>query len=330
MKPYPILKAMFLTLLLTMAAWHGTAIYAEDYSSLVVVVDENQTGPEEVPQHESMEGQGMLSSSEQSESIFSKGGGSEIKIIEWNPDWPYADYSQIHTGAATYYPSANGYGITVCVNAGHGTQGGENYQTLCHPDGSPKVTGGSTSEGAVYATAVSSGTAMQNGYSEAEANLQIAMILKEKLLNDGFNVVMIREGSDVQLDNIARTVIANENADCHLALHYDSSASDKGFFCLTVPDVASYRSMEPVASHWQQHNDLAQYLAAGVSQAGSHIYGSGTMEMDLTQTSYSTIPSVDVECGDTASDLSPAAQERIADGLVLGLKQFFGVENGCP
>lgn len=35
---------------------------------------------------------------------------------------------------------------TVCVNAGHGTKGGESVKTLCHPDGSSKVTGGSTSQ----------------------------------------------------------------------------------------------------------------------------------------------------------------------------------------
>lgn len=29
---------------------------------------------------------------------------------------------------------------------------------------------------------------------------------------------MIRDGSDVQLDNVARTVMANNKADCHIAL----------------------------------------------------------------------------------------------------------------
>lgn len=41
------------------------------------------------------------------------------------------------------------------MNAGHGTSGGASVKTQCHPDGSPKTTGGSTAQGATYATAVS-------------------------------------------------------------------------------------------------------------------------------------------------------------------------------
>ena len=44
---------------------------------------------------------------------------------------------------------------------------------------------------------------------------------------------MIRDSEDVQLDNIARTVMANENANCHVAIHYDSTESDKGAFFIS-------------------------------------------------------------------------------------------------
>ena len=292
------------------------------------VNEEDIPAEENEGEHEDLEGQGMLSqSSEESESssVFasSKVNESGDEVIEWNPDWPYASYSQIHTGTAMLYRPENGNGVTVCVNAGHGTAGGWNYQTQCHPDGTPKVTGGSTAAGAVYAAAVSSGTVMQDGTEEGVANLQLAKILKEKLLARGFNVLMIRETDDVQLDNIARTVMANQCADCHLAIHYDSSASDKGFFFMSVPAVDSYRNMEPVASHWQQHMALGEAVLSGVIDCGNHIYGSGSMEIDLTQTSYSTIPSIDVECGDTASDWSSGAQEKIAEGIAEGVSRYF-------
>ena len=48
----------------------------------------------------------------------------------------------------------------------------------------------------------------------------MAKKLKEKLLAAGYDVLMIRDGSDVQLDNVARTVMANNKADCHIALHW--------------------------------------------------------------------------------------------------------------
>ena len=279
---------------------------------------------------EGIEGQGVLSQPSEgtdSASLFSssKMGEIEEEVIEWNPDWPFASFSQIHTGTARLYRLGNGNGVTVCVNAGHGTAGGDSVQTQCHPDGTPKVTGGSTAAGSTYATAVSSGMTMLDGTPEAVVNLQLSMILKEKLLALGFNVLMIRESDDVQLDNIARTVIANQNADCHLAIHYDSSTNDKGFFFISVPSDASYRSMEPVASHWQEHNALGEAVLSGAADCGNRIFGSGSMEIDLTQTSYSTIPSIDVECGDEASDWSYGVQEKIADGIALGVSRYFGM-----
>ena len=251
----------------------------------------------------------------------------------WNvalkSDYPYASFAKITAGSAIYYHngSANRKGKTVCVNAGHGTKGGSSVKTLCHPDGSAKVTGGTTSAGATTAVAVSAGMTFSDGTAESEVTLKMAKKLKEKLLADGYDVLMIREESDVQLDNVARTVIANNNADIHLALHWDSTASDKGCFYMSVPNNSTYRAMEPVASHWQSHNALGESLIAGLKGAGNKIFSSGSMEMDLTQTSYSTIPSVDIELGDKASGHSDATLEKLAQGLVSGIDSYFGLSH---
>ncbi len=249
--------------------------------------------------------------------------GSMITVDE---NWLYANYSAIKTGAAVMYRSgsANRKEITVCVNAGHGTSGGESVKTFCHPDGTPKVTGGSTASGAIKAAAVSSGMTFADGTPERDVTLALAKVLKDKLLADGYDVVMIRESDDVQLDNIARTVIANNTADCHIALHWDSTTSDKGAFYMSVPNVASYRAMEPVASNWQKHNNLGENLIAGLRTAGVKIFSGGSMAMDLTQTSYSTVPSVDIELGDKVSDHSAAAMEVLANGLLAGINSYFG------
>ena len=58
--------------------------------------------------------------------------------------------------------------------------------------------------------------------------------------------------------------------------------------------------------------------------AGVKIFSGGSMAMDLTQTSYSTIPSVDIELGDKASDHSQATLNTLADGLLAGINQYFG------
>ena len=249
----------------------------------------------------------------------------ETSEISLNPDWKYAGFAKIASGTAILYRSqeVDRKGKTVCVNAGHGTKGGSAVKTQCHPDGTPKVTGGTTGAGAVTAVAVSGGMQFADGTAEAKVTLEMAKILKEKLLARGYDVLMIRESDDVQLDNIARTVIANHAADCHIALHWDSTAKDKGAFYMSVPEVASYRSMEPVASNWQKHHALGDSLIAGLEGVGVKIFSGGAMAMDLTQTSYSTIPSVDIELGDKISDHSQAALEKLGIGLADGVDRFF-------
>ncbi len=247
-----------------------------------------------------------------------------ISEVRLNPDWQYAGFSKINSGAAMLYKAeTNRKDLVVCVNAGHGTKGGGSVKTQCHPDGTPKVTGGTTQAGATTAVAVSSGMEFADGTPESKVTLQLALKLKEKLLAAGYDVLMIRESDDVQLDNIARTVIANQTADCHIALHWDSTSKDKGAFYMSVPNVASYRNMEPVKSHWQQHNALGESLISGLKSAGVKIFSSGSMEMDLTQTSFSTIPSIDIELGDKASDHSGETLDNLALGLVSGVNQFF-------
>ncbi|MBQ1490905.1 MAG: N-acetylmuramoyl-L-alanine amidase [Blautia sp.] len=255
----------------------------------------------------------------------SKAGEKRAEDVYFDLSWPYASNSAICSGSAKLYHAFVPNGYTVAVNAGHGTSGGESASTLCHPDGTPKVTGGSTGEGATWATAVSSGMTFLDGTPEAEANLSLARLVRDGLLAKGFDVLMIRDGEDVQLDNVARTVMANQKANAHLALHYDSTEYDKGFFVIDVPDDFSYLSMEPVSSHYLDHRMLGDCLLSGVMNQGIPIYGNGKLALDLTQTSYSTIPSVDVEVGDRASDISYSTQLSLAKGIVSGVCLFFGV-----
>lgn len=245
--------------------------------------------------------------------------------IGLNPNWKYASFSKINSGKAVLYKAAsNRKDITIAVNAGHGTKGGGNVKTLSHPDGTGKVTGGTNASGAVQSTAISSGMTFLDGTSEASATLLMARALRDELLARGYDVVMMRDGNDVQLDNIARSVIANNTANAHISLHWDSTASNKGAFYMSVPNVASYRAMEPVASTWTKHYAFGDACIAGLKNNGVKIFSGGSMEMDLTQTSYSTIPSIAMELGDRASDYSSATLKTHAKGLADGIGAYFG------
>ena len=245
--------------------------------------------------------------------------------IPLDSSWIYADCSKINSGAAELYKAAeNRKEIVVGVNAGHGTSGGTKVKTLCHPDGSAKVTGGTTAAGATEAVAVSSGMTFNDGTPESSVTLRMAQILKEKLLAAGYDVLMLRDGDDVQLDNVARTVICNNAADCHIALHWDGDGLDydKGCFYISVPE--GLKSMEPVTSHWSEHNALGAALIDGLKNQGAKISGKGNMSIDLTQTSYSTVPSVDMELGNACSDHSDSALDLLGNGLVQGVNSYFG------
>lgn len=254
-----------------------------------------------------------------------KGSYANAEKVYLNASWQYADHAAITSGAAVMYKaSENRKDIVVGVNAGHGTSGGGSVKTLCHPDGSPKTTGGTTASGSTKAVAVSGGMTFSDGTGESTVTLRMAQILRDKLLDAGYDVLMIRDGSDVQLDNVARTVICNNVADCHISLHWDGDGLnyDKGCFYISVPD--GIKGMEPVASHWKQHNALGASLVDGLRGQGCKIKGNGSMAIDLTQTSYSTIPSVDIELGNGTSDHSDATLAKQADGLVQGVRNYFG------
>lgn len=257
--------------------------------------------------------------------ITTKNGYKDGDLIGLNAAWQYADYSAINSGNAVMYTaSSNRKDRIIAVNAGHGTKGGANVKTYCHPDKTAKVTGGSTAAGAIKATAVSSGMTFKDGTPEPTVTLQMARILKDKLLAAGYDVLMIRNDTDVQLDNIARTVIANNTADIHIALHWDGDglSTIKGVFYMSVPD--ALKSMEPVASHWQQHETLGNALIAGLKAQGMKVWNGGALDMDLTQTSYSTIPSVDIELGNQCSNHSDDMLSQEADGLLKGINSYFG------
>jgi len=162
----------------------------------------------------------------------------------------------------------------------------------------------------------------KDGTKEATVTLEMGHIFAKKLLDQGYDVLLIRDGEDVQLDNVARTVLANNKADAHIALHWDSTEKDKGAFFMSVPD--ALKRMEPVSSHWESHEKLGESLIAGLKAKGVKIFSKGSMDMDLTQTSYSTIPSVDIELGDKASDHSDATIQKLAKGLADGVGAYFG------
>ena len=247
----------------------------------------------------------------------------QVLPVYLDPSWTYAGHSAINSGCAVLYrASQNRKDVVIGVNAGHGTDGGELVKTFCHPDRSPKITGGTNPAGSLKATAISVGMIFDDGTYEEEANLKCAQILRDKLLEQGYDVLMLRDKEDIQLDNVARSVIANNASDIMVSIHWDSDGLgyDKGCFYVPVPD--EIKEMEPVASNWREHEKLGEALIKGLRSNGCKIYEGYVLPQELTQTCYSTIPSVLVELGNETSAHDDAALERLADGLLDGIEKY--------
>jgi len=247
--------------------------------------------------------------------------------VSLKSDWEFADSSEIHSGAAVMYVAEqNRKDIVIGVNAGHGTTGGSSVKTYCHPDRTAKVTGGTTAEGSLKAIAVSSGMEFNDGTPESKVTLRLARILRDLLLEEGYDVLMLRDDTDVQLDNVARTVICNNVADCHIALHWDGDEGgyDKGCFYMSVPD--GIKDMYPVTDTWKKSEKLGDALIEGLRE-NEKIFDDGSLDQDLTQTSYSKVPSIDIEMGNEYSNHDDDTLTRQARGLLKGINIYFEDSN---
>lgn len=266
--------------------------------------------------------------------IENEGDPNSIEEIEIRMDdtFLYATYSVIYEGSAKLYKVGknvpNYKGKTIAINAGHGTKNGELYKTFSHPDFSPKVAGGTTTEGNVLSFAISEGTRFLDGGREDEANLMIAILLKDKLLKDGYSVLMIREDNNSSLDNIARCVIANEYSDAHVAIHFDSTTNDKGIFYVIPKNYGNYLNMEPLKSNYDNIIKLGQSIIEAYRSLEMKIWkSSGTLDGDLTLFSYSVVPCVNIELGDRATVFTEEKINKLVDGLKLGIDMFFNDES---
>lgn len=215
-----------------------------------------------------------------------------------------------------------------------------------------KKNGGGTNSGDLSYT-VSSGMSFNDGENERSATLRMAAVVRDKLLWAGYGVLMIRdtnipvanmfdssgkpvigqfESDRTQLDNVARTIMANNIADVHIAIHYNSvgvastdNQAEKAFY-IEAPKNSSWAevSIDGTMKYFEMDNKFGDRIIQGLSNNGHPIQGSGASDPnDLTQTSYSTIPSIDLELGYRNSARNRDMANKLAQGVLDGLNLWF-------
>ncbi|MBQ8633386.1 MAG: N-acetylmuramoyl-L-alanine amidase [Lachnospiraceae bacterium] len=159
---------------------------------------------------------------------------------------------------------------------------------------------------------------------EKDANLAIALVLKEELLQRGYDVYMIRE-ADVAVENKERPILAKDNgADIYVSIHLNSLDEDSD----------ATRGAETLYSNLlnEESSVLAQYVIDELTKV-IDTRNRGIKQRDgLVVLNSNELPACLVECGFMSSATERAKlfdaeyQQKIAEGIANGIEKFLPLE----
>lgn len=159
----------------------------------------------------------------------------------------------------------------------------------------------------------------REGVREKDINLSIAKLVKEKLENMGYQVVMARE-EDNYITKEERVKKANSiQADIYVSIHQNAA------------DETDVSGMEV----WYQETDerdnkrLAQLICQQTTKSTGALEREQRGDADFHVTGKTTMPACLIETGflsnaeERAKLTTPEYQEQIADGIVQGIEYYF-------
>lgn len=174
-----------------------------------------------------------------------------------------------------------------------------------------------------------SGTSGQySGIAEFELNLTIALKVKEKLIQQGYDVLMTREDNQTAISNAERATLANQSgADISVRIHANGSENPGASGALVL--IGSAGNPYVGSLYDQSYRLGSQILEAYCGATG--MTNLGIQENDtMTGINWSTIPVIILEMGfmtnmqDDLNMADGAYQERMAEGIVNGINAYYG------
>ncbi|MCQ2418717.1 MAG: N-acetylmuramoyl-L-alanine amidase [Clostridia bacterium] len=177
---------------------------------------------------------------------------------------------------------------------------------------------------------VSGGTAgYVTGLAEHELNLSVSFLLRELLLDRGYEVVLTREEADVSMSNAERAAIANDlQADAFIRIHANGSENHAEHGALTICMTASNPfNAELHDESYALCENILECMCATSGAKQLYIWETDTM----TGINYSQVPVCIVEMGfmtNPDEDRLMATedyQRQLATGIADGIDRYFEV-----
>ncbi|MFH5836845.1 N-acetylmuramoyl-L-alanine amidase [Proteiniclasticum sp. C24MP] len=178
---------------------------------------------------------------------------------------------------------------------------------------------------------VSSGTrGVASGVYEYELNLLFSLKLRDRLLEEGFEVLMTRTSHDVSISNKERAEMANEaGADIFIRIHANGSENKDRQGIMTIhPSLdnpfVSHLSEESFRLSKDLHDEMVRETAG--ASAGVHAMD------NMVGINWSEVPVSIVELGYMSNEEEDLKlntmeyQDRLVEGVVSGILKYFGLD----
>ncbi len=237
-------------------------------------------------------------------------------VIETEPITPPPSGEIVRTETANGILYTGNPGPLIAIDPGHQIRGNNELEPI-----GPGAT--ETKKKVSYGTA-----GVATGIAESALNLTVALQLRDLLLAEGYNVLMIREVQEVDISNATRAAMANAaGVDALVRIHANGSSNPDKQGALCVAPTVNNPFLSAEIRDQSRH--LSQIMIDAVcAQTGS--INKGLYQTDtMSGINWCTVPVTIVEMGymsNAEEDVrinTPEFQQKLIRGICNGLDQYF-------